>query len=201
LVNDRQLSASQPIRGSRSIGIGSGDIGGLSLVNDRQVSASQPIRGSGSSGIGSGDIGSLSLVNDRQLSASHPISISDDDNDARLAADGEVVGWVVVWVKAKKGSAAQRQLFLSSVEVKRAHRRQGVAKRLLFEAEALGAEHLECAQASLTVLKTNTAAVALYSRQGYVIDEGGSVFERMVEVVMDPQRILQHRMCKPLQRR
>jgi len=76
------------------------------LVNDRQVSTSQPIRGSRSSGIGSGDIGSLSLVNDRQLSASHPISISNDDDDARLAADGEVVGWVVVWVKAKKGTGA-----------------------------------------------------------------------------------------------
>ena len=56
-------------------------------------------------------------------------------------------------------------------------------------------------EASLTVVKNNVAAIALYERAGYVVDEGGeSAAERVRTMLWDPQRVMQHRMAKPLRR-
>jgi ribosomal protein S18 acetylase RimI-like enzyme len=124
---------------------------------------------------------------------------------------GEVVGWVTCWRKKKPtsrgvggggggGDRVGGSLFISSVEVKKAHRRRGVASRLLHEAEALGAsEAFACEEASLTVLRNNVAAIALYERSGYAVDEGGAgPGARLFTILTDPQRILQRRMSKRL---
>ena len=55
--------------------------------------------------------------------------------------------------------------------------------------------------ASLTVVKTNAAAMALYESCGYVVDGGGdekNAFSRVADVLSDPQRLMQHRMVKRL---
>jgi ribosomal protein S18 acetylase RimI-like enzyme len=87
------------------------------------------------------------------------------------------------------------------VEVKKAHRRRGLAKALLREVEAL-AEDLGCAETSLTVVKTNAAAMALYESCGYVVDgvsgDEKNAFSRVAELLSDPQRLMQHRMVKRL---
>ena len=118
------------------------------------------------------------------------------DERAEQETRGDVVGWTVVWRKGNDAST----LFVSSLEVKKEHRRRGLASRLLHEAEAYGAKR-GCDEVSLTVVKTNKSAIALYSRQGYVIDNGGeeNAVGKFAKVVMDPQRILQHRMSKPLE--
>ena len=71
-----------------------------------------------------------------------------------------------------------------------------MASRLLHEAEALGAsEAFACEEASLTVLRNNVAAIALYERSGYAVDEGGAgPGARLFTILTDPQRILQRRM-------
>ena len=123
--------------------------------------------------------------------------------------DDELVGWVTCWRKNKYASRRRDadstiggSLFLSSVEVKPPHRRIGVASRLLHEAEALASSPaFACDEASLTVVKNNVAAIALYERAGYVVDEGGeSAAERVRTMLWDPQRVMQHRMAKPLRR-
>ena len=140
-----------------------------------------------------------------QKTAGNETFANDDDHDDD---DDESAGWVVVWRKGKEGST----LFLSSVEVKKDFRRRGIATRLLYEAEYFAAQ-LGCKEVELTVVKNNGAAIALYSRQGYVIDEGGGggggggrgdgvelrgLAEGLFELVSDPQRILQYRMRKRL---
>ena len=60
---------------------------------------------------------------------------------------------------------------------------------------------LRLAEASLTVVKTNAAAMALYESCGYVVDGGGdekNAFSRVADVLSDPQRLMQHRMVKRL---
>lgn len=123
--------------------------------------------------------------------------------------DDELVGWVTCWRKNKYASRRRDadsttggSLFLSSVEVKPTHRRMGVASRLLHEAEALASSPaFACDEASLTVVKNNVAAIALYERAGYTVDEGGeSAAERVRTMLWDPQRVMQHRMAKPLRR-
>jgi len=63
------------------------------------------------------------------------------------------------------------------------------------------AEDLGCAETSLTVVKTNAPAMALYESCGYVVDGGGddkNAFSRVADVLSDPQRLMQHRMVKRL---
>ena len=116
-----------------------------------------------------------------------------------------VVAWITCWPRRtkprdKSEGASYASLFLSSVEVKKAHRRRGLAKALLREVEAL-AEDLGCAETSLTVVKTNAPAMALYESCGYVVDGGGddkNAFSRVAELLSDPQRLMQHRMVKRL---
>ena len=85
------------------------------------------------------------------------------------------------------------------MEVKKAHRRRGLARALLREVEALAAE-TGCAETSLTVVKTNAPAMALYASCGYAVDEGAGddAFARVANVISDPQRLMQHRMVKRL---
>ena len=119
-----------------------------------------------------------------------------------------VVAWITCWPRRTKprahkseGASVTKSLFLSSVEVKKAHRRRGLAKALLREVEAL-AEDLGCAETSLTVVKTNAAAMALYESCGYVVDgvsgDEKNAFSRVAELLSDPQRLMQHRMVKRL---
>ena len=130
--------------------------------------------------------------------------------DDTTGAGGEVVGWVTCWVKKSganallsPGAVAEGDaLFLSSVEVKKSHRRMGIASRLLHEAEALGLRSLGCDFATLTVLKNNDAAIALYESRGYVVDDGSGLAaaEKVASFLVDPQRLVQHRMTKRLGR-
>ncbi len=130
--------------------------------------------------------------------------------DEGTGAGGEVVGWVTCWVKKSGANALLSPgadaegdaLFLSSVEVKKSHRRMGVASRLLHEAEALGSRSFGCDFATLTVLKNNDAAIALYESRGYAIDDGSRLdaARKVASVLADPQRLLQHRMTKRLGR-
>ena len=130
--------------------------------------------------------------------------------DEATGAGGEVVGWVTCWVKKSGANALLSPgadaegdaLFLSSVEVKKSHRRMGVASRLLHEAEALGSRSFGCDFATLTVLKNNDAAIALYESRGYAIDDGSRLdaARKVASVLADPQRLLQHRMTKRLGR-
>ena len=123
--------------------------------------------------------------------------------DDGTGAGGEVVGWVTCWVKKSganallsPGAVAEGDaLFLSSVEVKKSHRRMGIASRLLHEAEALGSRSFGCDFATLTVLKNNDAAIALYESRGYAIDDGSRLdaARKLASVLADPQRLVQHR--------
>lgn len=117
-----------------------------------------------------------------------------------------VVAWITCWPRRtkprdKSEGAVTKSLFLSSVEVKKAHRRRGLAKALLREVEAL-AEDLGCAETSLTVVKTNAPAMSLYESCGYVVDgvsgDEKNAFSRVAELLSDPQRLMQHRMVKRL---
>ena len=118
-----------------------------------------------------------------------------------------VVAWITCWPRRTKslrggeGAVNYSSLFLSSVEVKKAHRRRGLAKALLREVEAL-AEDLGCAETSLTVVKTNAPAMALYESCGYVVvgvsGDEKNAFSRVAELLSDPQRLMQHRMVKRL---
>lgn len=117
-----------------------------------------------------------------------------------------VVAWITCWPRRtkprdKSEGASYASLFLSSVEVKKAHRRRGLAKALLREVEAL-AEDLGCAETSLTVVKTNAPAMSLYESCGYVVDgvsgDEKNAFSRVAELLSDPQRLMQHRMVKRL---
>ena len=128
--------------------------------------------------------------------------------DEKTGMGGDAVGWVTCWVKKSNvnrvlspGAAADGDaLFLSSVEVKKSHRRMGIASRLLHEAEALASLAFNCEFATLTVLKNNDAAISLYEGRGYNIDDGSGAdaAEKVKSFLMDPQRILQHRMTKRL---
>lgn len=130
--------------------------------------------------------------------------------DDTTGAGGEVVGWVTCWVKKSGANAllspgAKQEgdaLFLSSVEVKKSHRRMGIASRLLHEAEALGSRSLGCDFATLTVLKNNDAAIALYESRGYAVDDGSrlAAAQKVASFLVDPQRLVQHRMTKRLGR-
>ena len=130
--------------------------------------------------------------------------------DDTTGAGGEVVGWVTCWVKKSGANAllspgAKKEgdaLFLSSVEVKKSHRRMGIASRLLHEAEALGSRSLGCDFATLTVLKNNDAAIALYESRGYAVDDGSrlAAAQKVASFLVDPQRLVQHRMTKRLGR-
>ena len=122
--------------------------------------------------------------------------------------DDELVGWVTCWRKNKYASRRRDadstiggSLFLSSVEVKPlidAWRRVPPAPR---GGSAASSPAFACDEASLTVVKNNVAAIALYERAGYVVDEGGeSAAERVRTMLWDPQRVMQHRMAKPLRR-
>jgi ribosomal protein S18 acetylase RimI-like enzyme len=117
-----------------------------------------------------------------------------------------VVAWITCWPRRtkprdKSEGAVTKSLFLSSVEVKKAHRRRGLAKALLTEVEALAAA-LGCAETSLTVVKTNAPAMSLYESCGYVVDgvsgDEKNAFSRVAELLSDPQRLMQHRMVKRL---
>ena len=50
------------------------------------------------------------------------------------------------------------------------------------------------------MLKNNDAAISLYEGRGYNIDDGSGAdaAEKVKSFLMDPQRILQHRMTKRL---
>ena len=130
--------------------------------------------------------------------------------DDTTGAGGEVVGWVTCWVKKSGANALLSPgandegdaLFLSSVEVKKSHRRMGIASRLLHEAEALGSRSLGCDFATLTVLKNNDAAIALYESRGYAVDDGSrlAAAQKVASFLVDPQRLVQHRMTKRLGR-
>eukprot|EP00897_Mesotaenium_endlicherianum_P005875 jgi/Mesen1/5315/ME000265S04478 len=85
----------------------------------------------------------------------------------------DVAGSVTVDTAAeflkRKGIARQRRkgiAYLSNMAVQRGHRRQGVARKLLFEAEALG-RSWACRSMALHCDISNDAAVALYKREGY----------------------------------
>jgi len=122
--------------------------------------------------------------------------------DASAAAGddpNDVVAWLVCWRKGK----ANDTLFLSSVEVRKEHRRRGLARRLLWEAESLGAREMRCAEAELTVVKSNAGAIALYEKHGYVVDEVRACMASAgawggIAAMFDPTLILQHRMKKTL---
>ena len=112
------------------------------------------------------------------------------------------VAWITCWprrTRPRGDGEPATSLFLSSVEVKKAHRRRGLARALLKEVEALATE-TGCEETSLTVLKTNAPAIALYASCGYAVDEGAGdgAFARVANVISDPTRLMQHRMVKRL---
>jgi hypothetical protein len=124
--------------------------------------------------------------------------VIEDASDASTSDPPEkniaVVGWVTCWPKNDQGNS----LFLSSVEVKREHRRRGIAKRLLVEAEGLAVSK-KCQRVALTVLKTNKPAILLYEKIGYAIENGDAgAVTKIAQVLVDPQKLFQHRMQKPM---
>ena len=129
-----------------------------------------------------------------------------DPNLASASSGVAVAAWITCWPRRTRSRDRESDepvssLFLSSVEVKKAHRRRGLARALLREVEALAAE-TGCAETSLTVVKTNAPAIALYASCGYATDEGAGddAFSRLADVITDPQRLMQHRMFKRVER-
>ena len=87
-------------------------------------------------------------------------------------------------------------MFVSSLEVEERFRRRGVARALVEEVETMGREDFSAEWVTLSVNKTNVVALQTYERLGFTIDEdedGG-----LVRVLMDPLRLVQHRMSKPI---
>jgi GNAT superfamily N-acetyltransferase len=130
-----------------------------------------------------------------------------DPNLASASSGVAVAAWITCWPRRTRSRDRESDepvssLFLSSVEVKKAHRRRGLARALLREVEALAAE-TGCAETSLTVVKTNAPAIALYASCGYATDEGAGddAFSRLADVITDPQRLMQHRMFKRVERK
>ena len=130
-----------------------------------------------------------------------------DPNLASASSGVAVAAWITCWPRRTRSRNRESDepvssLFLSSVEVKKAHRRRGLARALLREVEALAAE-AGCAETSLTVVKTNAPAIALYASCGYATDEGAGddAFSRLADVITDPQRLMQHRMFKRVERK
>jgi ribosomal protein S18 acetylase RimI-like enzyme len=130
-----------------------------------------------------------------------------DPNLASASSGVAVAAWITCWPRRTRSRDRESDepvssLFLSSVEVKKAHRRRGLARALLREVEALAAE-TGCAETSLTVVKTNAPAIALYASCGYTTDEGAGddAFSRLADVITDPQRLMQHRMFKRVERK
>ena len=128
-------------------------------------------------------------------------------NLASASSGVAVAAWITCWPRRTRSRNRESDepvssLFLSSVEVKKAHRRRGLARALLREVEALAAE-AGCAETSLTVVKTNAPAIALYASCGYATDRGAGddAFSRVVDVITDPQRLMQHRMYKRVERK
>ena len=127
-------------------------------------------------------------------------------NLASASSGVAVAAWITCWPRRTRSRDRESDepvssLFLSSVEVKKAHRRRGLARALLREVEALAAE-TGCAETSLTVVKTNAPAIALYASCGYATDRGAGddAFSRVADVITDPQRLMQHRMFKRVER-
>jgi|TARA_B100000683_G_scaffold272009_1_gene314310 ribosomal protein S18 acetylase RimI-like enzyme len=117
---------------------------------------------------------------------------------AKEAANGRVFASVACW-RTKKGRRAGETtpaVFVSSLEVEERFRRRGVARALVEEVETMGREDFSAEWVTLSVNKTNVVALQTYERLGFTIDEdedGG-----LVRVLMDPLRLVQHRMSKPI---
>lgn len=104
---------------------------------------------------------------------------------------------VACWrTKARRAGETTPAVFVSSLEVEEGFRRRGVARALVEEVETIGREEFRAKWVTLSVNKTNVVALQTYERLGFSIDadeDGG-----MMRVLMDPLRLVQHRMSKPI---
>ena len=89
-----------------------------------------------------------------------------------VAVDGgEAVGTVMAGYDGHRG-------WLYSVAVRHTHRRSGIGKLLIAEAEQRLAQ-LGCTKVNLQVRAGNDAALAFYARIGYVVDDVTSLGKRL----------------------
>jgi ribosomal protein S18 acetylase RimI-like enzyme len=83
----------------------------------------------------------------------------------RASAEGEAEPLASLWY-AVVTEGPHRSLFIHDLEVDAAHRREGVATRVLLEVEE-EARRLGVTQLGLSVFRHNAAALALYRGLGY----------------------------------
>ena len=107
--------------------------------------------------------------------------------------DDDEVGGLVCWRRGRAG-AVDASVFVSSVYVDERHRRRGVGRALMMEAEKFGREAFGVEAMTLSVNYWNASAITMYRNLGYEIEPRGSI----VDVMCDPLRLVQHRMRKTL---
>jgi len=120
--------------------------------------------------------------------------VKKDDDDG--SDDERIIGECTCWMRKNDGGGAETKtsVFVSSLRVDEEFRRRGVGSALLREAERLGQSEFGAKTASLSVNKWNKAAIAMYERLGFEMEDGrlgGSL-----ETLMDPLRLVQFRMEK-----
>lgn len=107
--------------------------------------------------------------------------------------DDDEVGGLVCWRRGRAGDV-DASVFVSSVYVDERHRRRGIGRALMMEAEKFGREAFGVEALTLSVNYWNASAITMYRNLGYEIEPRGSI----VDVVCDPLRLVQHRMRKTL---
>ncbi len=95
----------------------------------------------------------------------------DGDNLLVLEEDGSLVGTVMVGYDGHRG-------WVNYLGVHPAHRRRGLGRLLMDEAEAR-LRALGCAKVNLQIRTSNTAASEFYRRIGYSLDEAVSMGKRL----------------------
>lgn len=105
------------------------------------------------------------------LAASAPEAPRWSRNDYERAARGEFDAWVAASVEGLIGFVVGRRLAdemeILNLAVEQAHRRRGVASRLLQTALGFGRAR-GAKRVCLEVRQSNAAAIAFYRRQGFV---------------------------------
>ena len=111
----------------------------------------------------------------------------DDDDDY-----GDEVGGLVCW---RRGRGADASVFVSSVHVDAGHRRRGLGRALMVEAEKFARDAYGVDFVCLSVNTWNAPAISMYCDLGFEIEPRGSV----IDVVCDPLRLVQYRMRKRIE--
>ena len=110
-----------------------------------------------------------------------------------IANESTIVGRGACWMKrTKKGDAS---VFVSSLEVKESHRRRGIGRAIVEEIESIGREDFGATKCSLTVIKWNANARAMYARLGFEYDDDD---REIWEYVVDPLTLVQRRMSREI---